>query len=365
MKIEKVTLTNFRNYSKQTMDLGSGIHFIIGANGEGKTNFLEALYVLALAKSYKADDADLIRYGEDFAKIQAVIDTRERKTDLTMIVTEIGKKAIYNGYEVKRLSEYIGNLNVVSFLPEDTNLVKGSPRERRYYIDVFLGQIDRNYLDDLSKYKHILKQRNELLKKMSDSGSNDYTLLDVITEQLADQADLISRRRLVFQSEINELMQQMYQRLSNKKEQFTIKYLPSIPVEDTTAFLKSKYRQDLALKASGYGPHRDDYDFMFGEYIAKSHASQGEQRMMILALSMGMAEMVYKTKKERPVFLLDDVFSELDSLRQNRLIEYLAASDMQSVITSTNISEIKDSIKKQAKIFRVTKGYIKEELNTW
>ena len=198
MKIEKVTLTNFRNYSKQTMDLGSGIHFIIGANGEGKTNFLEALYVLALAKSYKADDVDLIRYGEDFAKIQAIIDSKERKTDLTMIVTEIGKKAIYNGHEVKRLSEYIGNLNVVSFLPEDTNLVKGSPRDRRYYIDVFLGQIDRNYLDDLSKYKYILKQRNELLKKMAESGNNDYTLLDVITEQLADQADRISKRRQLF-----------------------------------------------------------------------------------------------------------------------------------------------------------------------
>ncbi len=362
MKIEKVTLTNFRNYQKQTLNLGSGIHFIIGANGEGKTNFLEAIYVLALAKSYKVEDSELIKYGEDFARIQATIVASERKSELTMIVTEIGKKAMSNENEIKRLSDYIGNLNIVSFLPEDTTLIKGSPRDRRYYIDVFLGQIDKNYLNDLSKYKHILKQRNELLKKMSDANDKEYTLLDVITEQLAEQADKIIHRRRVFQKEINVLMQKMYQKLSNKKEVFVIEYMPSILAEDTSAFLKTKYRQDLMQKATGFGPHRDDYDFMIDQYFAKNHASQGEQRMMVLALNMGLAEMVYLIKGERPVFLLDDVFSELDTMRQNKLLEYLASSQMQAIITSTNLNEIKESIKKQAKIFRVSNGYIKEEL---
>ncbi len=361
MKINKVTLTSFRNYRRQTIELGSGIHFIIGGNGEGKTNFLEALYVLALAKSYKADDSDLIMYGADFSRIQASIEREDRKTDLTMIITEIGKKAIRDGQEIKRLSDYIGILNIVSFLPEDIYLVKGSPRERRYYTDVFLGQIDKKYLNDLSEYKHVLKQRNELLKKMAMVEKPDYELLDVLTEQLAAPAERITARRAKFQEEINQTISNIYNRFSDKNEKFTLTYQPSMPLDDPTGFLKGKYRQDIIQGTTGYGPHRDDYAFMIGNFQANAHASQGEQRMMVLSLNMSLAGMIKKTAKETPVFLLDDVFSELDDIRQNRLLEYVAASGIQTIVTTTDLGAVKDNILKQARIFRVNKGYIREE----
>lgn len=361
MIIHKITLTNFRNYQKQTVTLGSGIHFIIGENGEGKTNFLEAIYVLSLAKSYKVDDVGLIRYSCDFAKIQAAVESGLRRIDLTLIITEIGKKALLNDHEIKRLSDYIGNLNIVSFLPEDMNLIKGSPGDRRYYIDVFLSQIDKNYLDDLSTYKYVLRQRNELLKKLGSESKPDVTLLDVLTEQLAQHALKVMKRREVFVKDINHLLKASYQRLANKSETFAIAYQPSITGSDEVAFLKSKYHPDLIAKITNYGPHRDDYDFSLDDHLARNHASQGEQRTMLLSLIMALGDMIYKIKNERPVFLLDDVFSELDAQRQNRLLDYLKNSSLQAIITTTSVMEIKESILRQAKIFRVTKGYIKEE----
>ncbi len=361
MKIEKITLTNFRNYQKQTLALGSGINFIIGANGEGKTNFLEAIYVLAMAKSYKVEDQDLIKFNEEFAKVQAAIIKDNRKTELTLVISEIGKKALANDKEIKRLSDYIGHLYIVSFLPEDLNLIKGSPKDRRYYIDVFLGQIDKDYLDSLARYKQLLRQRNELLKKMAETDVRDETLLDVITEQLALEIDIITNRRRHFIDEANPLLAEAYRKLVSKKIEFKLEYLPSIPVAETGRFMKSKYRQDLLSGATNHGSHRDDYEFYLAGTPARTHASQGEQRAMILALNMALSEIVQNIKKERPVFLLDDVFSELDRNRQNQLLEYLLATKAQTIITATDIREIDGRYLRYGRIFRVTKGYIKEE----
>ncbi|MDD3112950.1 MAG: DNA replication/repair protein RecF [Candidatus Izemoplasmatales bacterium] len=361
MMIQKITLTNFRNYQKQTLTLGSGIHFIIGANGAGKTNLLEALYVLSLAKSYKVEDADLIRYTCDFAKIQASVASQNRQIDLSLIITEIGKKALLNDHEIKRLSDYIGNLHIVSFLPEDMSLIKGSPGDRRYYFDVFLSQIDKNYLEMLTTYKYTLRQRNELLKKLSAEPKPDTTLLDVLTEQLAFHAQQVMARRDEFVKEINDVLNSAYKRLAHKNEMMSMTYCPSIEATDTTAFLKSKYHQDLVARITNYGPHRDDYDFYLDDRLARNHASQGEQRTMILSLIMALGDLIYQIKKERPVFLLDDVFSELDSERQNRLLEYLTTANLQAIVTTTSVQEIKETIIKKAKIFRVTNGYIKEE----
>ncbi|MGI6393027.1 MAG: DNA replication/repair protein RecF [Candidatus Izemoplasmatales bacterium] len=361
MIIDKITLTNFRNYQKQTLALGSGINFIIGANGEGKTNFLEAIYVLAMAKSYKVEDQDLIRFNEEFAKIQASIVNNKLKTELTLIISEIGKRALANDKEVKRLSEYIGHLYIVSFLPEDMNLIKGSPKDRRYYFDVFLGQIDKEYLRDLADYKRLVRQRNELLKKMSDAENNDETLLDVITEQLAKNIDIISKRRSALIADINRQIQEAYHQLTQLEKNFKLEYLPSITESDTSKYLKSRYRQDLVSGATNYGSHRDDYEFILDSMPARLHASQGEQRAMIIALNIALSNIVNKTKHSRPVFLLDDVFSELDQKRQNRLLECLLGTNAQTIITTTGFQDIADRYLKTGKIFRVRKGYIKEE----
>lgn len=361
MKIKHITLTNFRNYEKQSVKLGKGINFIVGQNGEGKTNFLEAIYVLAFSKSYKANDLDLIKYGQEYAKVQALIDTTGDQTRLEMILSPEGKKALSNKAEVKRLSDYIGKLNVISFVPEDLNIIKGSPRERRYFVDLFLGQIDKNYLNTLSQYKYILKQRNELLKKIEFSDEQELLLLDVLTAQLAESADEIMKRRVHFIDNLNTSISLNYFRLTNNHETFQIRYIPSIQ-GDLESFLKSKYRNDIITKTTNYGPHRDDYEFSLNEYLAKSNASQGEQRLMVLALNMSLSDMIYQIKSERPIFLLDDVFSELDAIKQNKLIEFLMKSKEQVVITTTSIKEISDFILNQSNIYWVKDNVIKEDL---
>ncbi len=360
MKIDNITLNNFRNYSKQELELGKKVNFFIGNNGSGKTNLLEAIYVVALTKSYKTADINLIKYGEDYARVIASVNNKNRKFQLKLIVSEQGKKAMVNSSEIKKLSDYIGAFNVLSFFPEDLMIIKGSPRERRYFIDIIYGQIDKNYLSELSNYKLILKQRNELLKKISESNEPDMTLLDVLTEQIATSAKQIVSMRELFVNQINSSLKSMYRFLTDRNVDFIFRYNPSV-YEDIENALKSKYKSDIILKTTNIGPHRDDYDFLIDNLQAKDNASQGEQRLMGLALILAIGDIIYKIKNERPVLLLDDVFSELDHNRQNRLIKYLNELDSQTVITTTTLNNIDKSILKGSKIFRVQNNTVREE----
>ena len=360
MKLNNLFLYNCRNYTKQEIVFSKGVNFLIGENGSGKTNLLEAIYFLSFAKSYKTNETNLIKYKTSFSRIQSEVEVKNKKHNLKVIITEQGKKAIVNEIEIKKLSNYIGTINIISFLPEDLMIIKGSPKDRRYFIDLMYGQIDRQYLKELSNYKGLLKQRNELLKNLSDNNSKDLTLLDIITEQLADSADLIVNFRKNFIEKINSKLNEMYRFISDKNRKFVFEYKPSIEA-DFELFLKSRYKNDLYLKTTSYCPHRDDYDFVIDQILAKDSASQGEQRIMVLALILAISEIVYERQQERPIFLLDDVFSELDTIRQNRLIKYLIKLDAQTIITTTDLENIEESIVKQSKIFLVQNNTIREE----
>ncbi len=360
MRIETVALFDFRNYRKQTVTLGPGLNFLIGANGEGKTNFLESLYTLALSKSYKAADRELIRFECQFAKTRAAVAAASGKIDLQIILAEEGKKAICNGQEIKRLSDYIGLLNVVLFAPEDMNLVKGSPVDRRYFIDIVLGQVDKHYLDALSAYKHALKQRNEWLKRAQITKNVDQDLLDVLTEQLATAGEEVIARRRTFLEIIDRKAAKTYQFLATKQEDLGLTYLPSVS-EKLLQTLKTRYKTDIQAGTTNHGPHRDDVGFTLNGMAAASYASQGEQRMIVLAVDMALVEYIEEIKQDRPLFLLDDVLSELDRDKQNRLLRHLADSGIQAVITATTITEIEADIIRRAKIFTVVNGNIREE----
>lgn len=362
MKLDSISLYNFRNYHKQNVALSERVNFFVGNNGSGKTNLLEAIYFLALAKSYKTNETNLIRYEHPFARITAQAQDNNRSFELKVIISEKGKKVLINRVETKKLSDYIGNINVLSFLPEDLMIIKGSPRDRRYFIDIIYGQIDRHYLDELSNYKLLLKQRNELLKKLAETQKPDMLLLDVITEQLAASADQIIQYRTTFIKRINMSLKTMYQFLTDKQQHFKFLYHPSIE-QNVERTLKAKYKSDLILRTTNQGPHRDDYGFTFDTLNAKDYASQGEQRVMVLALILAIAEIIYNLKKERPIFLLDDVFSELDAKRQNRLIKYLIKLDAQTIITTTSLKHVEETILKDAKIFHVYNNTIREEQN--
>lgn len=365
MKINSLELYNFRNYKKQKIVFGEKVNFLIGENGSGKTNLLEAIYFLSLAKSYKTNETNLIKYNSQFSRIQSIVTVNDKIQNLKVIITEKGKKTLINDIEVKKLSNYIGAINVISFLPEDLMIIKGSPKDRRYFIDLMYGQIDRQYLKELTNYKLLLKQRNELLKKLSDTNTKDFTLLDVITEQLSDSADLVVNFRRNFISKINDSLKEMYSFLADKNKDFVFDYKPSIS-ENFEKQLKSKYKNDLYLKTTSYGPHRDDYDFSLDNVLARDNASQGEQRIMVLALILAISEIIYERFNERPIFLLDDVFSELDSIRQNKLIKYLIDLNAQTLITTTGLENIEKTIINQSKIFKVNNNAVREESqNGW
>lgn len=360
MRIKTIALTNFRNYRKQIVTLGAGLNFFIGQNGEGKTNFLEAIYVLSLVKSYKAPDQDLVLIGTDTSRISATVSTREKDIDLAVAFSDAGKMASFNRQAASRLSDYIGTMNVVLFTPDDIELVKGGPSERRYFIDVVLGQTDKIYLQDLIRYKHALKQRNELLKQMQDKKSDDKTLLGILSEQLASAGESIIGKRKEFIRLLSDEAGKMYGYLTDDKDSLRIAYAPSV-ADGYYQELMNRLSSDLQSGTTGSGPHRDDIEWLLGDQAAKNYASQGEQRMIVLSVCMALCEYITKIKNDRPIFLLDDVFSELDASKQNRLIRYLADRGNQAIITATSILEIDETYKSQANLYHVFKGSIREE----
>ncbi|MDD3842179.1 MAG: DNA replication/repair protein RecF [Candidatus Izemoplasmatales bacterium] len=360
MRIKTIALTNFRNYRKQIVTLGQGLNFIIGANGEGKTNFLEALYVLSLVKSYKAPDHDLILNDAGLSRVSAILETKTQNIELTVAFSEIGKAASFNRQSADRLSDYIGIMNVVLFTPDDMTLIKGGPADRRYFIDVVLGQIDKDYLNDLTQFKHILKQRNELLKQMQEKKVNDQTFIDVITEQLAIHGEKLIVKRKEFIDKLAQSAREKYDYLTNKGEVMIGKYIPSIK-GDYLQELRGRITADIVSGTTNFGPHRDDIEWTLAEQTAKFYASQGEQRMIVLSICMALCDYYTDVKADQPIFLLDDVFSELDAEKQNRLIQYLLKSGNQAIITATSLIDIAHNYKNQAKIFQVIKGSIREE----
>jgi len=358
MKINYLSLYNYRGYHKQDIAFSKGVNLLIGNNGSGKTNLLEAIYFLSLAKSYKTEDANLIKFNQDFSKIQAFIQNDKGQDEIKIIISKNKKKIILKGHEMNKLSDYIGHINVVSFLPEDMNLIKGPPKDRRYFIDAIIGQMDKNYLVELSNYKHHLKQRNELIKHLSESKDPDMTLLDIYTEQVAETAKKVIRYRLQFIEEINHHLKRIFPFIANQKSIFKFNYLPSIR-EDVDQTLKSNYRKDMMYKTTSLGPHRDDYAFEINETDAKDTGSQGEQRIMILSAILAVTEIIYHRKNETPILLLDDVFSELDALRQNKLIKFLNQTDLQTIITTTSTNHIQEHILNESTIFYVKDHYLR------
>jgi DNA replication and repair protein RecF len=357
MKINYLSLYNYRGYHKQDIAFGKGVNLLIGNNGSGKTNLLEAIYFLSLAKSYKTEDANLIKFNQDFARIQAFIQKDKGQDEIKIIISKNKKKIILKGHEMNKLSDYIGHINVVSFLPEDMNLIKGPPRDRRYFIDSIIGQMDKNYLIELLTYKNHLKQRNELIKQLSEERNPDMTLLDIYTEQLALSADKIIQYRRQFIQEINHHLKRIYPFLANHKAVFNFQYLPTIEGQTEKTF-KENYRKDLLYKTTGLGPHRDDYAFEINAIDAKDTASQGEQRIMILSAILAVTEIINHKKNETPILLLDDVFSELDALRQNKLIKFLNQTDLQTIITTTSTNHIQEHILNESTKFYVKDHYL-------
>jgi len=358
MILNNIKVKNFRCLNNVNLDFNENLNIIVGNNGQGKTSLLESIYLLAFTKSHKTNfEREVIMTGCDFTTVNARISFLDKINDFGFVLTKKSKKAKINDIEQKKLSEYIGKINVVMFSPEDLKIIKGDPATKRKFVNLELGQTSPMYIYNLLLYKKILKQRNELLKKIQKKEINDFILLDVITEQLCDYASKIMVERETFIDKLNYIINGIHQKLTNNQEVIKIKYRKSYK-DDMFQELKQKYKYDVIVGSTSLGPHRDDFIIFLNDEDISIYGSQGQQRTAILSIKLSLIEFIKTQTGEFPILLLDDVFSELDNFRLNSLVEYINR-DIQTFVTTTDVSFINDELKERATLFQAEKGIIR------
>lgn len=359
MNIRSIELKNFRNYENLEISFDEGTNILFGDNAQGKTNILEAAYMSGTTKSHKGSrDREMIRFGEEEAHLKTVVVRGGREYQIDMHLKKNRAKGIaIDKIPIKKGSELFGILNIVFFSPEDLNIIKNGPVERRRFLDSELCQLDRIYLADLTNYNKILAQRNKLLKDMIYRPSLSDTL-PVWDMQLIETGKKIIRRRKQFVDELREIVSDIHYRISGGKEELFLKYEPNIDdifFEDELSRAKEK---DKKLCQTSVGPHRDDLLFSIGDVDIRKYGSQGQQRTSALSLKLSEIELVRKSISDTPVLLLDDVLSELDSSRQNYLLNNI--SDTQTIITCTGLDEFVRNRFTVNRVFEVIAGHVYE-----
>ncbi len=361
MLINKVHLVQFRNYIKETVFFDRHVNIFVGDNAQGKTNLLESLFFVSLLKSFRNHGYnDLFFFEKDFFSITLDMQRHKQNHRIQVAYQKKERKLAIDGVVLKKMNEFIGYLNVVVFTPDDLLLIKGSPTDRRRLLDVELSKISPVYLYELSKFYHLLKQRNRLLKRTI---KHDDIHLVVLTEQLIDVQIKLYKRRLHFLNRLNDYLSRIYADLTNGEachfdyHSFLNNHLDldAIRTLYDHAFLK-----DSKLKSTSIGIHRDDLVFYVQTKKASDFASQGQQRTVVLALKMALIEIVHDEIGEYPVLLLDDVLSELDDFRKNRLFD-LVNKDIQTFITTTSLDGLESTLIDQASIFFVKNGHVLKE----
>ncbi len=357
MIIKSIELADYRNYEELNLTFDRGTTILYGNNAQGKTNILEAVYVAATTKSHKGSkDKEIIRFGKEEAHIRTYVEKEGVETRVDMHLRKAGSKGIaIDGQKIKRAADLLGLCNVVFFSPEDLGIIKNGPSERRRFVDMELCQLDNIYLNDLNNYNKIVNQRNKLLKDMYLSPGLKETL-GIWDMQLVAYGSKIIERRKLFVSQLNEIIYEIHKRLSGGKEELKIKYQPDTSVEDFESKLFMNMDRDMKMKMTSVGPHRDDFVFQIGGMDARKFGSQGQQRTAALSLKLAEIELVKKITGDTPVLLLDDVLSELDSSRQQLLLEGMG--DIQTIITCTGLEEFVNNRFRINKVYRVTDGKV-------
>jgi len=371
MYLERILCRNFRNFDELVLDLNPNLNIFLGANGQGKTNFLEAIYLMASATSHRSSiSSELIKWDEDEALVQLLLNKRDGKLKLAMRLDTSGRKVELNDNPLSKVKDLLGYLNAVLFSPEDLKLVKEGPSHRRDFINLEISQVSRYYNHLLSKYEHILKQRNNLLKNIRDRKNTDKNMLMIWDEQLSTIGTKIILKRIEVVDKLKILARLSHRQITEGRESLELEYdnsLKAFSKKMGEAELRELFNKNLVENRDreinrGYtvvGPHRDDLILKVNEMDLRKYGSQGQQRTAALALKLAELEFMKSETGEYPVLLLDDVFSELDSLRRKALIDIIA-NKIQTIITATdgeNLSGLKNN---SYNIYHVKNGIIKK-----
>ena len=357
MIIKSLELVDYRNYESLSIDFCEGTNILYGDNAQGKTNILEAIYVAATTKSHKGSkDKEIVNFNKEEAHIRTYIlkDGVESRVDMHLRKSK-SKGIAIDGTKIKKAADLLGLCNVVFFSPEDLGIIKNGPSERRRFVDMELCQLDSFYLYNLNNYNKIVNQRNKLLKDMYMNPQLKETL-NIWDMQLVSYGSKIIERRQKFVEQLNDIIYEIHKKLSGGREELKIVYEPNVDIDEFEKKLRESQDRDIRSKMTSVGPHRDDFSFMIGNTDIRTFGSQGQQRTAALSLKLSEIELVKKITKDTPILLLDDVLSELDSNRQNYLLNSIG--DIQTIITCTGLEEFVNNRFEIDRVFQVTNGEV-------
>ena len=363
MRVNSLELFQFRNYHQFSISFDHNINILIGKNAQGKTNLIESIYLLSVCKSFRTHlNKQMITFEQEFARVKANITANKKDRTLEVIIGDNFKKAKIDQKDILKISEFVGYLNVVVFVPDDLNLIKGSPNIRRKFLDLEISKISPIYIFQLNKYYKLLKERNKYLKILNKKNKSNDPYLEVLDEQLAKiQIDIIKKRK-EFIDKLSSKTNEYYQKISLDQETIKLTYKSFIKDEITTNNILDIYKnsrnRDIRYMQSHKGIHKDDINIFINNQDAFYFASQGQQRSIILAIKIALIDIIKEEIGEYPILLLDDVLSELDNYRQNKLLDLLS-QNIQTFITTTSIDGIEHQLIKEA-----NKIYIDKERTT-
>ena len=353
MWIRKVKIKNFRNYEEQEIELEKNVNVFYGENAQGKTNIVEAIFLCSMGKSFRAkQDKEMIKL--DFQN--AVIEVEFQKIDRDgKIKIQLGnKKIVYvNGIKIKKLSELLGNLNVVMFNPDDINILKSGPQNRRRFLDIMISQLKPNYMHTLSLYSKTIEQRNNYLRQIREEQKPE-NMLDIWDDELSGYAVIISKYRKEFMEKVRSKIKKIHSEITDNKENIEIEYLTECDDrEKYLNLLKQRRKLDIIKGYTTKGIHRDDFMIYINDKQLNVYGSQGQHRTAMLSLKLSEVNIVEDEIGEKPILLLDDFMSELDQKRRNHFLEKI--DDTQVIITCTDKIDIEN---KKILIYNVKDGKV-------
>ena len=351
MWIRKIKINNFRNYKNEEIELNKKINIFYGKNAQGKTNIIEAIYLSSIGKSFRTNkEKELIKFNENFCNVEIDYEKSDRDGNIKIDISN--KKNIFiNKIKIKKLSELLGNINIVIFTPDDINILKGGPQNRRKFLDVMISQLRPKYMHIYNLYSKTIEERNSYLKNIE---NQNIDLLEIYDEKLAEYGYEIYKYRNEFIEKIKNKINIIHSSITNNKENIEIKYMSNCENKDEYLnLLKERKKVDIIKGYTTKGIHRDDFTFFINGLPVDVYGSQGQHRTAVLSLKLSELQVIYDEIGENPILLLDDFASELDESRRTSFLENI--KDTQVIITCTDKIDLKEN---EYKIFNVKNGKI-------
>lgn len=362
MKIDSLSLMNFRNYETLNISFGN-LNIIYGLNGSGKTNIVEAIYMLALTKSFRINnDKIMIKKGKIKAKIKGNVLKKNDENEFGVEISNDGKIVTINGEKQDKVSDYVSRINVILFNPSDTRLIDDAPSERRKMLNIEISQIYKEYLVVLTNYQRILKQRNFYIRGMYINGSYTSEYLDILTKKLVEYGKVICKYRQDFIDNINKYIKGNYEKIFGSGT-LKIRYVSTFKnksEDDLIKRFKDNYQKELSVGKTLEGIHHDDIMFILDNNNLKEWGSEGQRKNAIISFKLAEINVINEIKGYYPILILDDLFSELDKEKITNLLGMLDRN-VQTFITTTDLKNISKKVIKDAKKIKVCDGAIEEE----